>query len=117
MDIQGLDFIKKSDEDAQEEMRVTGLDFNIKKEEEPSPAEVTGLDFIVNKEGEPTRNTEGSGVTGLDSIKHTKISSGDHEVAGLDCIKKESKDAAAEVEGLDSIRQRDFSDFGIKRYD
>ena len=117
MYIRGLDFIKRSDEGEGEEVRVTGLDFGIKREQEPGGANVTGLDFITGKETERAGESEDHGVTGLDFIKHTQISSGDHAVQGLDCIKTVSEDKEAEVDGLDSIRQRDFSDFGITRLD
>ena len=117
MDIQGLDFFKRSDDSENEEMRVTGLDFGIKKEHEPEAGSVTGLDFITGKDTERAGETDDHGVTGLDFIKHTQISSGDHNVQGLDCIKTTDESKNAEVEGLDSIHQRDFSDFGITQLD
>lgn len=115
MEITGLDFIKKSKDDEQE-MRVTGLDFAKKKDVDYS-GNVTGLDFIKSG-NEPNGQNNDHGVTGLDSIRHTAVSSGEHKVSGLDFIKTENDpDQTSEVDGLDSIRQADFSDFGIKKLD
>ena len=119
MDIKGLDKIKNMDNNCNEEIRVTGLDFNNKQDTRPSSGtEQLSYDFIKKLDREHDENAD-HGVTGLDFINKGNLSGASAEVTGLDFISREREHGVddASPEGLDSIRQIDFSEMGIIRHE
>ena len=112
MEITGLDKIKKKDNNDSEEIRVTGLDFN-KKKEVPI-VEMPDFGFI-RKLSNDISDSEDHGVTGLEFVrKKNTFSDGDSNVTGLDFISREGENVGtASPEGLENIRQLEFSDIGI----
>lgn len=113
MDIMGLDKIKKMDNNDNEEIRVTGLDFNQKKKAADEPTEAMNFDFIKKLDTDPAEQKE-HGVTGLEFINQKNSSSDVSTVTGLDFISREGEHSgSASLEGLDSIKQLEFGDMGI----
>ncbi len=117
MDIQGLDKIKKTDNNEKEEIRVTGLDFNKKPDISESTASKS-FDFIKKLENDPSESQE-HGVTGLEFINNKGTLSDASSVTGLDFISREGEGNSdtKSPKGLDFIKQLNFSDMGIIRHD